>query len=276
MLEEGADRRHGYLARFARQSVLQWEAVPGREVRHYVRVLSRTLRKEAAKVKAVSGAGRSGGGRRLGSLEHGGRQEDKVQSELALEDSTSGALSKMQGGLKATENVLSKLQSHFMDFGKQVAAVAIGVNIGNMLGGLKELATSGVAAALDRTDRLRDLSNTVAGMSKIKSNLFAYDQQAQIVDATLTKISMRAKMVKSDLVEAFVAAGANTVKTKDQLLAMMDKAAQAARIMRKPVKDVVEGFLEIEKNTISANNPIIAMVKQANPIAQWRLALRMQ
>lgn len=41
-------RRHVFLARFARQSLLQWEHVEGRLVRRYAAILAEMLKEESA------------------------------------------------------------------------------------------------------------------------------------------------------------------------------------------------------------------------------------
>lgn len=50
-IEERRIRRHVFLARFARQSVLQWDDVEVRVVQRYVKMLSTFLREEGDAVK---------------------------------------------------------------------------------------------------------------------------------------------------------------------------------------------------------------------------------
>jgi hypothetical protein len=61
-LERNRIRRHIYLARYGRQSMLQWRDIDGREVRRYVEVLSEFLREEneAVKKAAAESAARNG------------------------------------------------------------------------------------------------------------------------------------------------------------------------------------------------------------------------
>jgi len=56
-LERQRLRRHMFLARFARQSVLQWEDVEGREVRRYTLVLAEFLKEEGDAVKRATQGG---------------------------------------------------------------------------------------------------------------------------------------------------------------------------------------------------------------------------
>lgn len=64
-LERDRIRRHVFLARYGRQSMLQWDDVDGRVVRRYARALEAFLNEEnalveAARAKAASEAGTSG------------------------------------------------------------------------------------------------------------------------------------------------------------------------------------------------------------------------
>lgn len=50
-LEDRRLRRHVFLARFARQNVLQWDDVDGRVVRRYVEMLATFLKEEGDAVR---------------------------------------------------------------------------------------------------------------------------------------------------------------------------------------------------------------------------------
>jgi Holliday junction resolvase len=56
-LERQRIRRHVFLARFARQSLLGWEDIEGRVVRKYVTVLAEFLREEGDAVKLAASRG---------------------------------------------------------------------------------------------------------------------------------------------------------------------------------------------------------------------------
>lgn len=56
-LERQRIRRHVFLARFARQSVLGWEDVEGRVVKKYVAVLAEFLKEEGDAVKRATQGG---------------------------------------------------------------------------------------------------------------------------------------------------------------------------------------------------------------------------
>ena len=53
-LEKQRIRRHIFLARYGRQSMLQWRDVDGREVRVYAEALADFLREEAEAVKKAT------------------------------------------------------------------------------------------------------------------------------------------------------------------------------------------------------------------------------
>lgn len=54
-------RRHMFLARFGRQSLLQWEHVESRMVNRYVKILAEFLREEGDEVKRVMREGSASG-----------------------------------------------------------------------------------------------------------------------------------------------------------------------------------------------------------------------
>ena len=203
----------------------------------------------------------------------------EVRTVLALDDLASATLAKLQGGFNKLDSTLSGATRHMFDFAKQTAAVAVGVNLGNIFGGVKDLATSAFRESVRADDQMRSLSRTMAGLSAVRGkDMLAFRRDAQGVYEKLTAISRESHVSRDGLVEAFAQAGSNTKRTGTQLEELIGKAAGAARTLGVPVQEVVQGFMEVEKNMISANNPIIAMVKQANLMRghSEQIALRFQ
>lgn len=58
-MESHRIRRHVFLARYGKQSVLQWADVEGREIRAYVRALAEILKEETAEVQRRADAERA-------------------------------------------------------------------------------------------------------------------------------------------------------------------------------------------------------------------------
>lgn len=213
----------------------------------------------------------------------------EVRTELKLDDLASAGLAKIQSGFKGVSGTVDSATRGLLDFAKQTAAVAIGVNLGNVFGGAKDALMGSFAAANKSQEQFRELAKTVSGMSTLSGKVedlskatnmttreaFAlkgaakgattdFAEGAQQVYKRLSDIAREAGVARGELVDAFTTTGANTVKTNDQLVNLIGNVAKAARALPAPVKDIVEGFAEIEKNTISASNPLIQMVKQAN------------
>lgn len=202
----------------------------------------------------------------------------EVRTELLLDDLASATLEKIKGGFNAVSGAVGSTAKSVFDFGKQVAAMAIGVNIGSALGMVKDVATSSARAAIEGQEQMRQLTAAVSGLSARKGDLQGYQDAAKGVYEQLANIAREAKVSRAELVQTFQGAAANTIKTKDQLLSLVTGVTKASRALSQPINEVVQGFLEIEKNTISANNPIISMVKQANLMRghSEQIALRMQ
>jgi len=189
----------------------------------------------------------------------------EVRAELKLDDLASATLGKIQGGFGKLDSAVSGATRHMLDFAKQTAAVAVGVNLGNIFGGVKDLATSAFRESVKADDQMKLLSRTMAGLSAVRGkDMLAFRKDAQGVYEKLTDIGRASGVAREDLVQAFSQAGANTKRTSGQLEDLIGKAAGASRALGVPVQEVVQGFMEVEKNVVSANNPIIAMVKQAN------------
>jgi hypothetical protein len=203
----------------------------------------------------------------------------EVRTELKLDDLASATLAKIQSGFKRVEATVNMAQSRVLAFASQTAAMAIGVNIGNIVGGIQDIATGAVRAALEGQEQMRALTKTIAGMSTVRGvGLEGFDKSAKDAYETIRKMSIESGVARGELVAAFSELGANTSRTKEQVLDLMGKVTSAARALPAPVGDIVKGFGEIEKNTISASNPLIEMVKQANLMRghNEQIALRLQ
>lgn len=213
----------------------------------------------------------------------------EVRAELRLDDMASATFDKIKTGFTKLDQGISGAQARLLDFAKQTAAVAIGVNIGSIFGSAKEALTGSFHAANEAQEQMRELSKTVAGMSTVSGSVEKLSQAtsgttkevwalksaakgatqdfasgAENVYSRLSQIAREAGVARGELVATFSETGKNTTRTNDQLVALIGNVARAARALPAPVKDIVAGFSEIEKNTISASNPLIDMVKQAN------------
>ena len=213
----------------------------------------------------------------------------QVRAEMVLDDLASATLDKIKGGFQRVDRGIAGAQSSLMEFAKQTAAIAIGANIGNIFGSVKDTMTGAFKAAEDHDRAMRDLAKTVAGMSTVsgavedlskatnmsvketwalkgaaKGATTDFATGAGLVYDRLSDVARQAGVARGELVAAFAETGKNTTRTNDQLVNLISQVASAARALPAPVKDVVAGFSEIEKNTISASNPLIEMVKQAN------------
>ena len=203
----------------------------------------------------------------------------EVRTELKLDDLASTTLSKIKSGFVGLEKSVTGVQNRVVAFASQTAAMAIGVNLGNIIVGIRGLAMGAVNAAMEGQEQMRSLTKTVAGMSKERGvGMDTFTKRANEAYETLRKISSEAGVSRAELVSTFSEVGANTVKTDKQLLDLIGNVSKAARALPAPVSEVVKGFAEIEKNTISASNPLIEMVKQANLMRghNEQIALRLQ
>lgn len=189
----------------------------------------------------------------------------EIRAELRLDDLASSTLSKLQGGFGKVNTAVGNATRGMMDFVKQTAAVAIGVNLTDIFGSIRDMSTSAFHEAVRADEQMKTLSRTMAGLSATRGkDLLAFRREASQVHGELSKISREAHVSREALIDAFTKAGANTRKTGTELTALIEKSAKASRVLGVPVQEVVQGYMELEKNVVSANNPIIAMVKQTN------------
>lgn len=202
----------------------------------------------------------------------------EVKAELTLQDLASAQLAKLKTGFESLNAGVNRVQASMTQFARETAAVAIGVNMGSIVQGLKGIGTGAYEEAKEGQRQMRELQKTVAGLSAKAGGVDDFTKGADKAYEALARISREAKVARGDLVEAFKETGANTTKTSDELTALIENVAKASRALSVPVKDVVAGFAEIEKNTISASNPLIDMVKQANIFRghNEQIALKMQ
>lgn len=192
----------------------------------------------------------------------------EVKTKLTIDDQASAQLKKIQQEFKKASDVAERAKNEATGFVSSIAAMAIGVNIGNIFGGIKSGLTSGIDAAIEADKQFRRLQFTVVGMSKTSGqSLDDFAVRTASINAQMERIGRTAMVSRAELIETFVEAGKNTTKTDDQLVGLIDRVANASRALPAPIKDVVAGFEEVQKNMISAQSPIVEIVKQAN---RWR------
>lgn len=192
----------------------------------------------------------------------------EVKTKLTIDDQATAQLKKIQDGFRNAGDTAQRAKNQAMGFVSTIAAMAIGVNIGNVFGGIKSGLTSGIEAAIEADKQFRQLQFTVVGISKSAGqSLDDFALRTKSVNAQLERIAQTAVVSRAELTETFIEAAKNTTKTDDQLIGLIDRVAKASRAIPVPIKDVIAGFEEVQKNMISAQSPIVAIVKQAN---NWR------
>lgn len=188
----------------------------------------------------------------------------EVKTKITIDDAATSTLREIEKGFKSAGEAASKTAKESTGFVKQFAAVALGVNIGNILGGIRSGLMSGFDAAVEADRGFRQLTQSVIGIQRYSKQSFdTLQSRAESVHKTLEAIAGAARMSRTELVDAFNDAAKNTSLTDTQLTKLISNVASASRALPAPVKDVVAGFEELNKNMISSSNPIVLMVKQA-------------
>jgi len=157
--------------------------------------------------------------------------------------------------------------------------VAIGVNLGNIMGSMKDVATSAFRSAVDADMQMRALTRTMEGLSSTRGrSLSSFQNEAKGVYSALSDIARVSGVARGEIVKAFQDAGANTVLTGAKLTEFVGKAALISRGMGVPVQEITAGFESLRKNMVDASNPLVALVKQANLMRghSERIAMKMQ
>ena len=203
----------------------------------------------------------------------------EIRAEFKLDDMASASLTKIQGGFGKLTGTINNATSSLGDFLKQTAAVAIGVNLGNIMGSMKDVATSAFRSAVDADMQMRALTRTMEGLSSTRGrSLSSFQNEAKGVYSALSDIARVSGVARGEIVKAFQDAGANTVLTGAKLTEFVGKAALISRGMGIPVQEVTAGFESLRKNMVDASNPMVALVKQANLMRghSERIAMKMQ
>jgi len=203
----------------------------------------------------------------------------EIRAEFKLDDMASASLSKIQGGFGKLTGTINNATSSLGDFLKQTAAVAIGVNLGNIMGSMKDVATSAFRSAVDADMQMRALTRTMEGLSSTRGrSLSSFQNEAKGVYSALSDIARVSGVARGEIVKAFQDAGANTVLTGAKLTEFVGKAALISRGMGIPVQEITAGFESLRKNMVDASNPLVALVKQANLMRghSERIAMKMQ
>lgn len=203
--------------------------------------------------------------------------EVEVGAKLMLDDAATAVLGKIKGSFDSLNDTVEKSIHKVLDFGRDVAAIAIGVQLGDVIGNIREIGRTAFDEATRGTEQMRELSKTIAGLATHRGgNNFARDAQAQY--DSFTKLSRAAMVSRDDMVGAFVETSKSTILSREQLEKFIGKVAMASRALPGTITEVATGFEQFRKNVISADNPLITMIKQANLLRghSEQIALRLQ
>ncbi len=193
------------------------------------------------------------------------KTETEVKAKLTLTDGASATLAKLKGGFQGLNAVVDNTARGVFDFGKQVAAVAIGVNLGSILGSIRDIGTSAFAAASAGQLQMRELGKAMAGLASAKgAGMGDFVRAAESVYDRLSAVARQGMVARDELVSAFSETAKSTTLTSSALTKLIADVAGASRALPAPIAQVVQGFEQFRKNVISSDNPLVTMIKQAN------------
>lgn len=203
----------------------------------------------------------------------------QVRADLVLDDLASKTLDKVKQGFTQLGNTADTITSKMAAFASQVAAVAIGVNIGNIAESVKGIATSAFTTALDAEKQLRQLSVSMQMISETRGRaMSSFRAEAEGVYRELTRISAASGIAREELIATFENAARNTVMSRTELTKFMERAAQVSRVSGVSIGELAAGYEQFRKNMVDANNPLVGLIKQANIMRghSEKIAFRMQ
>jgi hypothetical protein len=188
----------------------------------------------------------------------------EIKTKITIDDAATATLKDIEKGFRDAGKEAEKTSTAATGFIKQFAAVALGVNIGNILGGIKSGLMSGFDAAVEADKEFRKLTQSVIGIQRYgKQSFDSLQERATLVKKAIESIADASQISRRELVDAFNDAAKNTSLTDTQLTKLMSRLADSSRALPAPIKETLAGFEELNKNMISASNPIVLMVKQA-------------
>jgi len=188
----------------------------------------------------------------------------EVKTKLTIDDQASKQLEKIKSGFHGAGQAADTATGAAKGFIAQIAAVAIGVNIGNVFGGVRDAIMASGRAAIEADRQFHDLEKSVAGLSvRSGQSIEQLDVRTKSLNATMEKIARTATISRAELISTFSEASKNTILTQTQLTAFIAKVAGASRALPAPINEVVAGFEELRKNMVSGSNPVVQMIKQA-------------
>lgn len=201
----------------------------------------------------------------------------EVGTKLTLDDAASESLKKIREGFEGVNKQVDSGISKILEFGRDVAAVALGVHIGDVLGSVKEVGKSAFEEASKATTQMRELGKSIAGLATRRGGSdFVRAAQAQY--DSFTRLSQAAMVSRDDMVQAFTETSKSTILSREQLEKFIQKVALASRALPGSITEIATGFEQFRKNVITADNPLITMIKQANLLRghSEQIALRLQ
>lgn len=190
---------------------------------------------------------------------------NEVRTKLTLDDAASAAVARIRSGFERLNQTVAGAAGGVLRFGKDVAAVALGVNLGNILGSIQSIGTAAFRAAGEGQLQMRELGKAMAGLaSKKGGGMEDFVRAAESVHSRLSAVAREAMVARGELVAAFAETAKSTTLTHEKLTKLIGDVARAGRALPAPISEVVKGFEQFRKNVISADNPLVTMIKQAN------------
>lgn len=127
--------------------------------------------------------------------------ETEIRAKLRLDDFASSVLDKIKQGFQEVSEQQEKTESGFLDFARQTAATALGVNFMPMIRGATNMATSFFRVANAAHDTQQGFAGLIAGMSGVP--WAEARSEAERLHRTLTDISVEIGQASDDVIAGF-------------------------------------------------------------------------
>lgn len=189
--------------------------------------------------------------------------EVDIRARLTLDDKASAAVGKVRDAFKQAGESAAKATDSGMGFMKQIAATAIGMNIGSVAKGVGEMTFGWLKSAAAAQDSNRAMAATFATMQNIPFESAAKragDLKRELTTMALD-VGVSSKSVNAGLQVMLETMGAGE-KQVGQIKRQMGELALVAKIMGRPVEDVAREFSFMHEGMLRAKGQFTLMLSK--------------
>jgi hypothetical protein len=195
-----------------------------------------------------------------------GGETTELHAKLVLDEGAKEAAEKMGEGFEHLSERVHETQHELMGMAKQALAVAAGFELSHGIESIKEFGHEVIGAAMASEEQIRSLAGLVAMTDKTGMSFEETEAKARDLHENLEGLAIESGQTGQAVGDAFELIASRSQKSADEVLALTDKMATAAKLLPGGIESIATAWRDMETGIIRPRNALVQLMVQTHTV----------